>query len=365
VGDFRSPTEFLQEGISSSIENFINIRSYKIDKRNRKKATLVFSFQIILKVSSLFALKKEGEKNLNMKFPEILNVLIESVHNGILAINTEGIITVCNKAARMMMGIDESIEGEPVESIISNTQLLNVLKTGVPQYAEKFIYRNKTFLSNRTPIILDNQIVGAVAVFQDITDIEKISLELSTLQYLNRELNTIIDSIDDGVLVIDEKGKIVRVNKSFERVTGLNHQEYSNSSLQSLYEKGLLLYTPIASAALEKKEVITNLQIISTGKELIITAIPVTDECGKINKVVTTARDITDLNKLKQELEQSQKLSELYRAQINQLSKKRFIKDNKIVTRNTKMLDILELSHRIAQTETTVRVCSESLQVKQ
>lgn len=185
-------------------------------------------------------------------------------------------------------------------------------------------------------------------------------MELLSVHSLNRELNTIIDSIDDGVLVTDGEGKIIRVNKSIEKVTGLSVQEYSGNFLQSLYEKGLLLYAPIASAALEKKEIVTNLQIISTGKEVIVTANPVTDKHGKINKVVTTVRDITDLNKLKQELEQTQKLTELFRAQINQLTKEFFLKNNKIITRNTKMLKILELCHRIAQTETTVLILGES-----
>ena len=295
-----------------------------------------------------------------MKYPEIFDVLIDSVYNGIIAIDTEGIITVCNKAARLMMGISESIVGEPFESIFSNPQLLNVLKTSEPQFAEKFIHNNKTFLTNRTPIISNKQVVGAVTVFQEITDIEKLSLELSTVQSLNRELNIIIDSIDDGVLVIDGEGKTVRVNKSIERVTGLSIHDYNNSSLQVLYEKGLLLYNPIVSAALEKKEIVTNLQIFKTGKEVIITAIPIIDESGNISKVVTTSRDITNLNKLKDELEQSHKLSELYRVQIDQLSKKRFFKDNKLITRNPDMLNILELSYRIAQMETTVLILGES-----
>jgi len=295
-----------------------------------------------------------------MEHHETLEILIDAIYNGIIAINKEGIITVCNKAARKMMGVNEDVLGRSVETIIYNARLLSVLKTGVPQYAEKFSYKKKTFLTNVTPIVLDDLVMGAVAVFQEITDIEKISLELLSVHSLNRELNTIIDSIDDGVLVTDGEGKIIRVNKSIEKVTGLSVQEYTDNFMQSLYEKGLLLYAPIASATLEKKEIVTNLQIISTGKEVIVTANPVTDKHGKINKVVTTARDITDLNKLKQDLEQSQKLTELYRAQINQLTKKHFLKNNKVVTRNTKMLNILELCHRIAQTETTVLILGES-----
>jgi PAS domain S-box-containing protein/TyrR family helix-turn-helix protein len=295
-----------------------------------------------------------------MEHHETLEILIDAIYNGIIAINKEGIITVCNKAARRMMGVNEDVLGRSVETIIYNARLLSVLKTGVPQYAEKFSYKKKTFLTNVTPIVLDDLVMGAVAVFQEITDIEKIPSELLSVHSLNHELNTIIDSIDDGVLVTDGEGKIIRVNKSIEKVTGLSVQEYTDSSMQSLYEKGLLLYAPIVSAALEKKKIVTNLQIISTGKEVIVTANPVTDKHGKINRVVTTARDITDLNKLKQDLEQSQKLTELYRAQVNQLTKKHFLKNNKVVTRNTKMLNILELCHRIAQTETTVLILGET-----
>jgi PAS domain S-box-containing protein/TyrR family helix-turn-helix protein len=296
----------------------------------------------------------------DMKCPEVLDILLDSVHNGIIAINKDGIITICNRAARIMMRIEENIEGQPIETIISNTQLLNVLNTGQAQYAVKFTYGDKTFLTNRSPIILNKKVVGAVAVFQEITDLEHISSELAIVQNLNRELNAIIESIDDGILILDEKGKILRVNKSLERVTGLSIQEYNNNYLHSLYEKGLLLYKPIASSALERKEIITNFQAINTGKELIITARPVTDDEGNITRVVSTVRDITELTKLRRELEQSQKLTDLYLAQLNQLSKERFLKGNKIITRNTEMLNLLDMSYRIAQTETTVLILGES-----
>lgn len=294
-----------------------------------------------------------------MKTEKVLEVLLESVYNGIIAIDKLGIINYCNKAARVMMGLNENIKGLPVEKIFPNTQLLTVLKTGKPQHATKFTYGKKTFLTNRTPIIDNNEIIGAVAVFQEITDIEKISSELASVQELNRQLNAIIESVDDGILVLDEKGQITKVNKSLEKVTGLKSADYLHKDLDSLYEKGLLLYKPIASAALEKKAVITNFQGINTGKELIITAKPFTDENGNVKGVVSTVRDITELIKLRQELEQSQKLTNFYLARLNQFSKQ-CLEQNKFITRNPKMINILELAYRIAQSETTVLILGES-----
>lgn len=294
-----------------------------------------------------------------MKTKKVLEVLLDSVYNGIIAIDKHGIIIFCNKAAISLMNLNNDIEGLPVDKVFPNTQLLTVLETGKPQYATKFIHGKKTFLTNRTPITNNNEIIGAVAVFQDITDFEEISSELASVQELNRQLNAIIESIDDGILILDDKGKITKVNKSLEKATGLKSVDYLDKDLDSLYQQGLLLYKPIASAALEKKEVITNLQGINTGKELIITAKPFADENGNIKGVVSTVRDITELIKLRQELEQSQKLTNLYLAKLNQLSKQ-CMEQNKFITRNPKMINILELAYRIAQAETTVLILGES-----
>lgn len=95
-----------------------------------------------------------------MEHHETLEILIDAIYTGIIAINKEGIITVCNKAARKMMGVNEDVLGRSVETIIYNARLLSVLKTGVPQYAEKFSYKKKTFLTNVTPIVLDDLVMG-------------------------------------------------------------------------------------------------------------------------------------------------------------------------------------------------------------
>jgi transcriptional regulator with PAS, ATPase and Fis domain len=59
--------------------------------------------------------------------------------------------------------------------------------------------------------------------------------------------------------------------------------------------------------------------IIKTGKRVLITGNPIFDEKGEIDRVVTNVRDITELNKLKQELENKEKQAARYQNELAQL----------------------------------------------
>ena len=59
------------------------------------------------------------------------------------------------------------------------------------------------------------------------------------------------------------------------------------------------------------------------GKELLVTGNPVYDKNGEIAYVVTNVRDITDLNHMKTELQNSINLTQRYLNEIEELKKRK------------------------------------------
>ncbi len=109
---------------------------------------------------------------------ELLNI-IDSTHNLIIAIDCKGKISLLNRVAEEFLGLRGSeVIGRDIVEIIPNTGLMEILETGVSKPVQKIELRNCTFISNRTPIKKDGGIVGAVAVLQDISELENISREL-------------------------------------------------------------------------------------------------------------------------------------------------------------------------------------------
>lgn len=123
---------------------------------------------------------------LNLEPVEIATLLeqreavIQSISEGIIAIDQNENISVLNEQAAKMLHISTSDIGKPVKEVIPNSQLSEVFKSGKPQYRQlRKLKEENVILSNRLPIRVGKQIVGAVATFQDRTELVKMAEELT------------------------------------------------------------------------------------------------------------------------------------------------------------------------------------------
>jgi two-component system sensor histidine kinase DctS len=122
---------------------------------------------------------------LNLEPVEIATLLeqreavIQSISEGIIAIDQNEHITVVNEQAARMLHISTSDTGKPVREVIPDSHLPEVLKSEMPQYRQLRRVNENVILSNRLPIRVGKQIVGAVATFQDRTELVKMAEELT------------------------------------------------------------------------------------------------------------------------------------------------------------------------------------------
>ncbi len=63
--------------------------------------------------------------------------------------------------------------------MIPDTRLPEILQLNQPVYNRELQVRNLNILSNRVPIKVNNHTVGAVAIFQDRTEVKKLAEELT------------------------------------------------------------------------------------------------------------------------------------------------------------------------------------------
>jgi transcriptional regulator with PAS, ATPase and Fis domain len=76
---------------------------------------------------------------------------------------------------------DQAI-GQPVEEVIENTKMHEVVRTGLAHVASPHYIKGTYMLANRVPLIVDGKIVGAFGsvVFRDMTDWKKLSSHVRT-----------------------------------------------------------------------------------------------------------------------------------------------------------------------------------------
>jgi len=290
-----------------------------------------------------------------------VETIMDSAHNGIVSIDKDGIISSFNLAAeRITRRKKNEALGQHLSEIIIPRGLLDILENGNYQSHYKFSVDyssgTHTYLTNRSPIIENNQIVGAIGVFQDISELEFISEELISVKQLNKELEAIIESSYDGIIITNRSGQIIRANKAHERITGIPAASVLN--MNDLIAKGVYSES-VVEAVIERNGAVTLSELTANHSQLLITGNPVRNLQGEIVRVVINTRDMSDLNNLKDQLEQSIALSERYHGELTQLRSK-LIDQSGLIVKSLAMKQVVEVALRLAQVNSTVLLLGES-----
>ena len=166
-----------------------------------------------------------------------------------------------------------------------------------------------------------------------------------------REFTKIIEEMNDGVYITDEKAMTIFVNKSYEKISGGDRNLFLGKNMKQIVKEKLI----DKSATLEvfdKKREITMNQTLRNGKKVLITGTPIYSDDNELSMVVTVVRDITALNKLQEELQSKQR-------EIEKL--KLFIRENGgIIYRSDKMKNIISRAEKCAAYDTTVLIAGET-----
>lgn len=115
------------------------------------------------------------------KLLEERSAMLQSVREGILAVDKDSRITLINEEAKSIFsraGITNPL-GKKVEECIQNTRLDHVLETGEAELDQEQELKGITLLTNRIPILVKGETVGAIATFRDKTEIRILAEQLT------------------------------------------------------------------------------------------------------------------------------------------------------------------------------------------
>lgn len=116
------------------------------------------------------------------------NAVLQSVKEGILAIDTQGVITMMNQSARELLDIQQNVEGEFVTEVISSHKMSEMLASSLDISNIELQYKEKTMIVNAQPIIENNLKAGTVFSFRDRTEIKQMVDALSEVQQYSQDL---------------------------------------------------------------------------------------------------------------------------------------------------------------------------------
>jgi len=119
------------------------------------------------------------------------NAILDSIREGVVAINDKGQVTMLDhEAAKILKIPPESGIGTSIESILPQTRMLEVLKSGEEQFDQEMIIGGIEVIVNRVPIWQNGRVAGVVSSFRRKDEIDRMAKELTQIQEYSEVLRT-------------------------------------------------------------------------------------------------------------------------------------------------------------------------------
>jgi PAS domain S-box-containing protein len=173
-----------------------------------------------------------------------------------------------------------------------------------------------------------------------------------------RDLEAILSSSFDEIWLTDGRGITLRVSSSCERLYNVPEADLIGRSVVDL-EAERLFWPSATRLALQNRRQVTVLQRTRNGHHVLVTATPVTNAKGEIERVVSNSRDITELLALREQLSQAEEQVKRYRTELLNLRL-----ESVAETEDMKVVPGLEqawaAASRVAGLDSTVLLTGES-----
>jgi len=110
--------------------------------------------------------------------------IIESIREGIVAIDRDARVTVANRMAIESVGCqsEDELIGKHIREVLPGARLSRLLDGGEQRFDQEFEVQGTMMILNTVPMIENNEIIGAVASFRRKDEIDIVAKQLSQVK---------------------------------------------------------------------------------------------------------------------------------------------------------------------------------------
>ncbi|MDQ0341112.1 PAS domain S-box-containing protein [Caldalkalibacillus uzonensis] len=180
----------------------------------------------------------------------------------------------------------------------------------------------------------------------------------SSFEEISTLFNAIFSNSKDGLYVCDGNGRTLVFNEAFLHISGIPEKLLYRYSVFQLVEKD---YVPNSCAAVTLRTRKKHNTIIDyyNGKKAVLTSTPIFNDNNEIMCVVSNVRDITELNRLHEELEEARKINYQYKQTLSHIQGE-YQRNENIIFRSKKIYKIIALADRLSKNDSPVLILGES-----
>ncbi|WML43981.1 sensor histidine kinase [Neobacillus sp. PS3-40] len=108
--------------------------------------------------------------------------ILESIREGIIAIDTMGNITTFNREAKNMIKHEnDDLIGKAITSVLPSSRLTEVINEGIAHFDQPMIIGNSLVVVNRIPVKIGDKVIGAVGSFRDKLHLDQMDQRLADI----------------------------------------------------------------------------------------------------------------------------------------------------------------------------------------
>lgn len=279
------------------------------------------------------------------------DLIFNSSADGMIVVNKEGVITLFNRSAERILGISSNeTVGKHIQKVIPSSRLPHIIGSRKTENNQELILPGGTkIITTRMPMIDERgRVIGAFAVFREITEMVRLAGEITNLKEVQTMLEAIIQSSEEAISVVDENGKGILINRAYSRITGLTEEEVIGKPATADISEGESMHLQVLKTRRPVRGV--TMRVGPSKKEVVVNVAPILVD-GKLKGSVGVIHDMSEIKSLSRELSRARQI-------IRTLEAKYTFQD--IIGESEEMKLAVEQARLGARTPATVLLRGES-----
>jgi PAS domain S-box-containing protein len=202
-------------------------------------AVPVIAFSLALLMSKQATLRELHERS---ALEERTRLILESVSDGIIGVDSDGVMTFANPAAPAMLGYTMAeLVGQQMHALvhhhyadgrefpIEDCPMYLTGRDGQPRTVDSEVLWRKdgsplTVEYSTTPVLKDSVLIGSVVVYRDITQ----------RRAAERKFRDLLESAPDAMVIVNRAGDMVLVNRRAIELFGWSREELLGRKIEML-----------------------------------------------------------------------------------------------------------------------------------
>ncbi len=162
------------------------------------------------------------------------------------------------------------------------------------------------------------------------------------------------DNLSEAICICDSSGEVIYWNKASENLYNIKKDEIIGNYVGNFFPNAL-----VNEVFREKKAIKDVLHQPVEGKKVFLSAVPIFNSNNQMTAVITTDKDIHDIDEIMERLKIEEKKSKYYEVRYKEQIARQYSFSG-IISKNKELIEAVTLSQRVAPSNANVMITGES-----